>query len=122
MSRGIRRQAPAIAIAFAAMLVALGGTVYAARKIDGRTVRVKSLPGNRITPGSLSGNRIRAGTIPANRLMPGSLTGTQVDAATLGLVPDATHAAEADTARTAISARFATAAGDAASVNGHVAG
>lgn len=124
MSRGIRRQAPALAVAFAALLVALGGSVYAASKakIDGHSLKVKSLPGNRLVPSSLPGNRLKPGTVPADRLAPGSVTGAQVDAATLGQVPRATHAEEADGARSAETARFATAAGEAASVNGHVAG
>jgi hypothetical protein len=121
MSRRIRRQAPALAVAIVALLVALGGSGYAASKIDGHTVKVGSLPGNRVVLRSLPANRL-AGTIPADRLAPGSLTGKQVDAATLGQVPNATHADQAETAREAASARFATAAGDAASVNGHVAG
>lgn len=122
MSRGFRRQAPALAVAIVALVAALGGSVYAATKIDGHTVKVGSLPGNRVVPLSMPGNRLKPGTIPANRLAPGSLTGKQVDAATLAQVPSAAHANQADSAREAASARFATAAGDAASVNGHVAG
>jgi hypothetical protein len=122
MGRGIRRQAPALAVAFAALLIALGGSVYAATKIDGHAVKVGSLPGNRVVAGSLAANRLAPGTIPASRLAPGSLTGKQIDAASLGQVPSATHADQADTAREAGNARYAAAAGDAASVNGHVAG
>lgn len=122
MSRGIRRQAPALAVAFAALLIALGGSVYAATKIDGHVVKVGSLPGNRVVAGSLPANRLTPGTIPASRLAPGSLTGKQIDAASLGQVPNATHADQADSAREAGNARYAAAAGDAASVNGHVAG
>jgi hypothetical protein len=122
MRRAIRRQAPALAVAFVALLVALGGSVYAATTIDGHQVKVSSLPGNRVVAGSLPANRLAPGTIPANRLAPGSLTGKQIDAATLGQVPSAAHADSADTAREAGNARYAAAAGDAASVNGHVAG
>jgi hypothetical protein len=122
MGRGIRRQAPAMAVAIVALLAALGGSVYAAVKIDGHTVKVSSLPGNRVVPRSLPANRLAPGTIPANRLAPGSLTGKQIDATTLAQVPSAVHAEQADSAREANSARFAAAAGDAASVNGHVAG
>lgn len=73
-------------------------------------------------PRSLPANRLAPGTIPADRLAPGSLTGKQVDAATLGQVPSAAHADRADSAREAGSARFAAAADNAVSVNGHVAG
>ena len=122
MGRRIRRQAPALAVAFVALLIALGGTVFAASKIDGHSVKVGSLPGNRVVTGSLPANRLAPGTIPASRLAPGSLTGKQIDAASLGQVPSATHAEQADSAREAGNARYAAAAGDAASVNGHVAG
>jgi len=122
MGRGIRRQGPALVVAIAALVAALGGSVYAATKIDGHSVKVGSLPGNRLVSRSLPANRLAPGTIPANRLAPGSLTGKQVDAATLGQVPSAVHADQADSAREAGNARFATAAGNAASVNGHVAG
>ncbi len=122
MGRRIRRQAPALVVAIAALLAALGGGVYAAAKIDGHSVTVGSLPGNRVVPGSLPANRLAPGTIPADRLAPGSVTGKQVDAASLGQVPSAAHADLADSAREAGSARFAAAAEDAASVNGHVAG
>jgi hypothetical protein len=122
LSRGIRRQAPALAVAVLALLVALGGSVYAATKIDGHSVKAKSLPGNRLVPGSVPGNRLKQGTVAADRLEPGSVTGAQVDAATLGQVPRAAQAETADSARLADSARYATAAGDAASVNGHVVG
>jgi hypothetical protein len=122
MGRGFRRQALALVVAFVALLVALGGSVYAAAKIDGHSVTVGSLPGNRVAPRSLPANRLQPGTIAADRLAPGSLTGKQVDAATLGQVPSAAHAEQADSAREAGSARFAAAAGNAASVNGHVAG
>ena len=61
MGRGFRRRSPALAIACLALFAALGGSVYAATKIDGRSIRVKSLPGNRLAPGSLPGNRLKAG-------------------------------------------------------------
>lgn len=122
MSRGIRRQAPALAVACIALIAALGGTVYAAAKIDGKTIKAKSLPGNRLTPGSVPGNRLKAGALPGSALAPGSVTGTQVDASTLGQVPSAVHADNADSARDAQTALNAVNALDATKVNGHTAG
>jgi len=122
MSRGLRRQAPALALASVALVAALGGTVYAAKQIDGRTVRVRSLPGNRLAPASLPGNRLAPGTVAADRLAPGSLTGAQVDAGSLGQVPSAVHADSADRARDAQTALSAVNAIDANRVNGHAAG
>ncbi len=123
MKRGPSRPSPALVVACVALFAALGGTVYAAAgRIDGRTIRVRSLPGNRVAPGSLPANRLRAGAIPGSRLAPGSITGAQIDAATLGQVPSAVHADNADSARDAGTALNAVNAVDAQRINGHSAG
>jgi hypothetical protein len=122
MSRGLGRRSPALLISCLALFAALGGTVYAAAKINGRTIKVKSLPGNRLVPGSLPGNRLKAGAISGASLAPGSVTGTQIDAATIGQVPSAVHADNADSARDAQTALNAVNAIDALKVNGHSAG
>jgi hypothetical protein len=143
MRRGIRRRQPALAIAMIALFVALGGgTVYAAGKISGRSIRPSSLPGNRVVPSSLPGNRLAPGSLPGNRLRPGSIssdllapgaitasqlapgsvTGVQIDVATLGQVPTAVHADSADSAHDAQTALNAVNALDAVRVNGHSAG
>jgi hypothetical protein len=122
MSKGLRRQAPALLIAGIALLAALGGTVYAATKIDGHQIKAKSLPGNRLALGSVPGNRLKPGAISGNRIAPGSLTGTQIDTATLGQVPSAVHADNADSARDAETSLNAVNAVNATTVNGHSAG
>jgi hypothetical protein len=116
------RQLPALALALIALFAALGGTVYAAAKISGKTIKVKSLPGNRLRMASVPGNRLKPGAIPGDRLAPGSITGVQIDAATLGTVPSAIHAGNADSARDAETALNAANAANAAKVNGHSAG
>jgi hypothetical protein len=121
MGSWIRRQGPAFAVACLALMVALGGSVYAAAKIDGRAIKPGSLPGNRIKPGSVPGNRIAPGTIGGGRIEPGSLTGVQVDAATLGKVPEASRADFASTARSANTALAANTATEATHLNGRVA-
>lgn len=120
--RRLSRPSPALVIACLALFVALGGTVLAATKIDGRTIRVKSLPGNRLTPGSVPGNRLQAGTIPGSRLAPGSVKAKQIDVGSLGPVPSASHADSADTARRAQTAIAAEHAADATTVNGRAVG
>ena len=122
MSRGLRRPSPALIVASIALFAALTGTVYAAKRIDGRDIKLRSMPGNRLVPGSVSGDRLKAGTITGNRLARGSITGSQVDAATLGQVPSAVHADNADSARDAGTALNAVNAITAASINGHSAG
>jgi hypothetical protein len=120
--RGFQRRSPALLIACLALFVALGGSVYAAARIDGRSIQVKSLPGNRLAPGSLPGNRLKAGTVPSAALVPGGIAGAQIDPATLGQVPSAVHADSAQSARHAETALNAENARDAEKVNGHRAG
>jgi hypothetical protein len=131
MGRGIRRQTPALIVACVALFAALGGTVYAgkaAKRINGKAIKVKSLPGNRLALASVPGNRLKPGTIPADRLAPGTLSAVTVDPATLGQVASAVHAEtanhaeSADSARDAQTALHAVEAIDATKVNGHSAG
>jgi hypothetical protein len=105
-----------------ALVAALGGTVYAAGKINGRTIKVKSLPGNRLAVGSVPGNRLKPGAIKGSALAPGSITGIQIDASTLGQVPSAIHADVAESARDAETALNAANSENARTVNGYEAG
>lgn len=122
MSRGIRRQAPALIIAGLALVAALSGTVYAAAKINGKTIKVKSLPGNRLAMGSVPGNRLKPGAIRGSQLAPGSITGIQIDMSALGQVPSAAHADKAQSAQEATTAQDAINAENAKTVNGYGAG
>lgn len=132
MSRSLRRQAPALVIGALALVAALGGTVYAAGKISGRSIKVKSLPGNRLALHSVPGNRLKPGSIPVpqlaagsvqgDRLAPGSVTGLQVDVSTLGQVPSAVHADNAESAKDAETALKAVTAETANRINGYEAG
>jgi len=132
MSRGIWRQAPALVVAAVALVAALGGTVYAAGKINGHAIKVKSLPGNRLALRSVPANRLKPGTIPSMqlapgsiqgaRLAPGSVTGVQVDVSTLGQVPSAVHADTAESANDAETALNAANAENAKRLNGFEAG
>lgn len=121
MGRGLR-QAPALVVAGLALVAALGGTVYAAGKISGRAIKVKSLPGNRLAMGSVPGNRLKPGAIKGSALAPGSITGIQIDASTLGQVPAAIHADVAESAGDAETALNAANAQNAQTVNGYEAG
>lgn len=119
MSRRLRRQGPAIVIAVVALVAALGGTVYAAGKINGHAVKVKSLPGNRLALGSVPGNRLKPGAIGKAQLAPDSITRVQVDMSQLGQVPAAVHAETAQSAEEAVKAQEAERAKEAKYVNGH---
>lgn len=70
-------------VACLALFIALGGTVYAAGKINGKQIKKSSLPANRIKPKSIQANRIKPKTLTGNQVKPDSLTGTQIDEKTL---------------------------------------
>ncbi|HVQ58264.1 MAG TPA: hypothetical protein VMS60_05075 [Solirubrobacterales bacterium] len=81
-------------VALVALFISLGGTVYAAAKINGKTIRKES--------------------IPANRLVPDSVGGAQVDESSLGAVPNAAQAEEAGRAEEAERAKHVSRAESAA--------
>lgn len=125
MRQGIWRGSPALVVAAIALFVALGGSVYAAKKarIDGRAIRTKSIPGNRLKPRSIGANRLKPGVLRG--AFPTPLTGVDINELTLGQVPDAAHADTADTAQSAVDAQTAlnaVNAVDAQTVNGHSVG
>jgi len=120
------RHSPALVISAIALFVALGGTVYAAKKaqISGKAIRTKSLPGNRLKPHSVAANRLKRGVLSSARIST-PLTGADINELTLGQVPNAAHAETADTAKSAIDAQTALNAVnaiDAQTVNGHSVG
>ena len=122
MGRGLRRPSPALVVSLIALFVALGGTVYAATKIDGKSIKPKSLPGNRLKLKSVAGNRLKPGAVGAGQLAPNSIGGQQINEANLGQVPNAVHADNADTAIEAQTALTAVNAVNSTTVNGHTAG
>jgi hypothetical protein len=126
MGQGIWRGSPALLVAVIALFVSLGGSVYAAKKakIDGRSIRAKSIPGNRLKPRSIAADRLKPNVL-RNALFPGPLTGTDINELTLGQVPSAAHADTAGTAQSAIDAQTAlnaVNAVDAKTVNGYSVG
>lgn len=129
MGQGTRLPSPALAISVLALFMALGGTVYAAKagKINGRAVKVKSLPGNRVALRSIPPNRLKPGALQTAvaGLEASPITGAEVDELSLGQVPEAAHALSADTAQSAVDAQTALNAVNAITaqkVNGHEAG
>lgn len=126
MRQGIWRSSPALAISVLALFVALGGSVYAAKraKIDGKAIRAKSIPGNRVKPRSIAANRLKPGVLKETRIA-APLTGADINELTLGQVPSAAHADTAGTAQSAVDAQTALNAVnaiDARTINGYGAG
>lgn len=125
MRQGMRLPSPALVVAALALFVALGGTVYAAAKISGKAIKVKSLPGNRLKIGSVPANRLKPGALRGAAQGLGPITGAEVDELSLGQVPNAAHAETADRAQSAVDAQTALNAVNAitaAKVNGYSAG
>jgi hypothetical protein len=125
--RGMRLPSPALVLAVVGLFIALGGTVYAAKKtkLDGRAVKVKSLPGNRVKLRSLPANRLKPGALQAVLQQAGPITGAEIDELSLGQVPNAAHAETADQAQSAVDAQTAVNAVNAVNaqtVNGHSVG
>ncbi|MEX0992676.1 MAG: hypothetical protein WDZ37_01640 [Solirubrobacterales bacterium] len=81
-----------------ALFIALGGTSYAVRQINGKMIK----------------NR----TISANKIERNSLSGAEINEARLGRVSSAARADSADTADTADTAASATSAGNADTLDG----
>jgi hypothetical protein len=126
MRQGIWRGSPALVVAVIALFVALGGSVYAAKKarIDGKAIRAKSIPGNRLKPRSIGADRLKPGVLRSVAAS-GPLTGADINELTLGQVPSAAHADSADTAQSAVDAQTAlnaVNAVDAKTINGHGVG
>ena len=87
LSRRIRRPSPALIVAVVALVMALGGTSYAAIKITGKNVANSTLTGLDMRNKSLGGKEMK----------PDTLTGDQIDESALGTVPMAAKASDADT-------------------------
>src|SRR5690349_10831791 len=58
-----RRLTFAHLIAIVALFVALGGTVYAAGKINGRQIKPNSVPGNRLKKDTVTGTQVNEATL-----------------------------------------------------------
>jgi hypothetical protein len=126
MQQGFWRHSPALVISVIALFIALGGSVYAAKKakINGKAIRAKSIPGNRLQPRSIAANRLKPGVLQA-RSSTAPLTGAEINELTLGQVPSAAHADSADTAQSAVDAQTALNAVNAVhaqTVNGYTVG
>ena len=92
----MRKPAPATVIALIALFVALGGTTYAATSLPANSVGAKQLRN-----GAVTNRTLHTGAVTGSKVAPNSLTGTEINSATLGTVPNATHAISADRATNA---------------------
>lgn len=63
------------AVAFVALFVALGGSVYAAGKLSGTQIKSNSLPGNRIKAKTVTGKQVKPNSLTGSQIQEGTLTG-----------------------------------------------
>lgn len=71
-------------ISVLALFVALGGTVYAASKINGKSIKTGSIPANRLKKHSVTGKQInlnKLGTVPTASLATTATNATHADTA-----------------------------------------
>ena len=108
------RPSPALVVSIIALIIALGGTSYAAFSVPKDSVGSKQLKKNAVTTkkidgGAVTGAKIAGGAVTTKKIADravtgakianGTITGQQVNASTLGTVPsavNANHAADAD--------------------------
>jgi hypothetical protein len=83
-SRSLRPSA-ALIVAVLALVIALGGTGYAAAKINGGS----------IAKGTIKGKALKAKTVTGDKVADDTLTGTEIAETTLGQVPSAATAGSA---------------------------
>jgi hypothetical protein len=98
------RPSPALVVSIIALIIALGGTSYAAFRVPKNSVGSDQLRKNAVTTkkihdGAVTGAKIASGAVTGAKVANQTITGQQVNASTLGNVPSATnasHAADAD--------------------------
>src|SRR3954462_7316416 len=103
----IPRPSPAMCVAFSALVLAAGGTSYAAVKLPAKSVGTPQLKNNAVTtaklkkrsvtaakiqPGAVDAKTLADGSIGAAEAAPDSLSGAQINESTLGPVPSAASA------------------------------
>ena len=72
-------------IAMLALFIALGGSVYAAsNKIDGAQIKAKSMPGNRIQPGTVTATQLKKGTVGEAQIKAGAISGKLIRSGAVG--------------------------------------
>jgi hypothetical protein len=101
-----------------AIFIALTGTAYAAQS---KTAPKNSIVAKSIRKGAVTHSKLAPNSVTSSNVLDGSLTGSDVNAATLGTVPRATDAANADRATSAAAATVATNAGNADKLGGSAA-
>jgi hypothetical protein len=112
LARFWRRPSHATVVAYLALIVALGGSAYAATSLPAGSVGAAQIKAGAVTANKLAKNAVTAKSVADH-----SLTDQQIDVSRLGSVPDAAHATSADRAGTATNAGHASTADHAATAD-----
>ncbi|MBV9311511.1 MAG: hypothetical protein JOZ73_11800 [Solirubrobacterales bacterium] len=86
----LRRPSPSMVVALIALVVALGGTSYAAFKLPRNSVGTKQIKNRAVT-----NKKLANGAVTAAKVKNGTLTGNKINSSSLGTVPQASNAANA---------------------------
>lgn len=98
MRTRFRRPSPALVISLIALFVAMGGSGYAAVKLNGKNIKNKSIAGKKLKNKTITAAKLKNRTITAGKVRNNTLGGTQINESKLGQVPSAASAANAATA------------------------
>jgi hypothetical protein len=109
MSRfGLSRPSPALIISLIALIVAMGGTSYAALSLPAGSVGTRQLAN-----GAVSTSKLKNRAVTGSKVAKNSITGANIKVGTLGNVPSASNAGHASRADSATNASHAIVADNA---------
>jgi hypothetical protein len=82
----------------AVFLVLGGGAAYAAKKIGSNEIKGNSITTGKLKKNAVTASKIKSNSITTAKIKNGAVTGPKINLTTLGTVPNATHAVNADNA------------------------
>ncbi len=116
-----RLPSPSMAVAFIALLAALGGTAVAlpgGNSVKKDDIAAGAVNSSDIRNNTVLGRDVRTSTLRGSDVGANTITGSDVNEGSLGKVPSATSADNAGSAGNASTAGFATSAGNAGTTDG----
>jgi hypothetical protein len=99
---GLSRLSPALIVSLVALIVALGGTSYAAFVLPAESVGTRQLAN-----GAVSTSKLKNRGVTGSKVAKNSITGANINVGTLGNVPSASNASHASSANSATNASHA---------------
>jgi hypothetical protein len=84
----------------AVFLVLGGGAAYAAKKIGSNEIKGNSITTGKIKKEAVTASKIKKNSVTTAKIANGAVTGAKINLGTVGTVPNATHAINADNANT----------------------